>query len=86
MTDDRPLQHISRVRKRAAPTRTAFDFIRVEILCPQCKKESLQPLAELEVSLDAICAYCGSVVDLSSHTWRAEISKLSQEYKEIKPV
>jgi predicted RNA-binding Zn-ribbon protein involved in translation (DUF1610 family) len=73
-------------RKRAALTRTAFDFIRVEVPCPQCGEKGLQPLAELEVNMDAVCPYCGTVIDLSSQRARAEIGQHSEEYKQIKRI
>ena len=79
MTDsnDEPLQRtLLPVRKRAPLTGTSFDFIRVGVSCPQCKKEGLQPLAELEVNTDADCPYCGHVIDLSSPDWRTKIGEV----------
>lgn len=83
---DQPLHRKSRIRKRAAPTGTAFDFIRIEVPCPQCGKQTLQPLAELAVNTDATCGYCGNRIDLSSKEWRDEIAQLSHDYQQIKPV
>ncbi len=74
------------VRKRAAITGTAFDFIRVGVHCPQCHKDSLQPLAELVANDDTACSYCGACINLLSHRRKAELLKLADEYKQIKPM
>ena len=74
------------IRKRATITGSSFDFIRVRIPCPQCKKQGLQPLAELEVNADADCPYCGHVIDLSGADWRIKIGEMAEIHKKIKPV
>jgi hypothetical protein len=84
MPDKSPLlRRISRVRKRAALTGTAFDFIRVEVPCGKCGKAGLQPLAELAVNDNAECRYCGETIDLSDAVAKADIARLATEYQAI---
>lgn len=74
------------LRKRAPITGTSFDFIRMRIPCPQCHKQGLQPLAELEVNTDADCPYCGAIISLQSPDIRARIREQAKVFKEVKPL
>lgn len=72
-------------RKRAAPTGTAFDSIRVGVPCPQCGKKDLQPLAELVANDATECQFCGFTIDLHAEGRHVELLQLADEYKQIKP-
>ncbi len=85
MTDDEPLHRISCVPKRAPLTGTSFDFARMEIPCPECKKQSLEPVIELVVNDVIRCRYCGMAIDISSVDCRAKIVEFAEIHKKIKP-
>jgi hypothetical protein len=74
-------------RKRAAPTGSAFDFIRIEVDCtnPQCGKKLKVPLIELVANDTVTCGVCGTVIDLTTERWRARLAQESENYKKIKP-
>ena len=67
-------------------TASAFDFIRIDLLCPTCGETDKQLLKEM-AKLHAIeCRYCGAPIDLSSKEWRERIASETEDYKSIKPV
>ena len=70
---------------RVPLTGTAFDFIRIDIPCPECREDFKHPLREMTVSDSAVCPRCEFAVDLKAEGWPARILKLSEEYKQIKP-
>ncbi len=74
------------VRKRAARTGSAFDFVRVELPCLKCGKNDKQPIAELVVNNTATCRYCGNVIDISTRDWRARFAEQAEILIKIKPV
>ena len=78
--------HIFETRNRAALTGTAFDFMRVSLLCAKCGKKGLQPIAKLIVNDTAPCPYCGTDIDISGSVNRAKIVKRAEEFKQIKPL
>ncbi len=86
MTDDAALRPISRTRKRANLTGTSFDFARMEIYCPNCGKDSLEPIIELVMNDTVECRYCGNVIDISSDGARTEIAKFAEIQRQIKPI
>lgn len=65
-------------------TGTAYDFIRVDILDPQCGKTGKYRLRELVENEVAICAYCSGAIDLSTKEWRSILVQLAEEFKQIK--
>ncbi len=80
------LAMLSRIRKRAPDTGTAFDFIRVEIRCRLCGKNDLQPLAKLAANDVATCRYCGGGIDLTTRSCRARLGEQAEIYKKIRPI
>lgn len=71
--------------RSAPPTGTAFDFIRIDIPCPQCRKDFKQLLRELVVNDTAACPRCEFAVDLKTNGWPIKLAELAQEFKQIKP-
>ena len=63
---------------------TAYDFIRIEVPCPQCGQNDLQRLTELVASDTATCRGCGHVIDLTSHDWRTRLAEEAEKFKQIK--
>jgi hypothetical protein len=74
-------------RKRAPQTGSAFDFIRIEVACPnpQCGKKLKEPLAELVANDTVTCGLCGTVIDLTTESWRARLAQEAEGFKKIKP-
>lgn len=66
-------------------TGTAFDFVRIEVPCPECGKNDLQRLAELVASDATTCRACGSAIDLTDHDWRTRLAEEAEKFKQIKP-
>jgi hypothetical protein len=79
MTDD-PFKP----RAVAPATGTAFDFIHIEVPCPQCHEKSKQRLAELVANDTTTCPYCEAVIDLTSHDWRTRLAEEADKFKQIK--
>jgi hypothetical protein len=73
-------------RKTAPRTYSAFDFIRIELPCPKCRKKDLQPLSELIVNDTAECRYCGNIIDISTKAWRTKLAEQAEVYVKIKPM
>lgn len=65
---------------------TAFDFIRIDVPCPQCGKNNKEPLAELVVGDAVPCRFCGEIIDLTGEDWRVSLAKQAEEFKQIKIV
>ena len=65
-------------------TRTAYDFIRIEVPCPQCGQVTLQPLRKLESNDTTACPGCAAVIDTSSEKWRAAIKSAVDLYRSIR--
>ncbi len=64
---------------------SAFDFVRIDVPCPQCGKNDLQRLAELVASDTTTCRYCGATINLTSHDWRTRLAEEAKKFKQIKP-
>jgi hypothetical protein len=64
-------------------TGTAFDFIRIEVPCPQCGKADLQILRKLVGASDTICSFCGGTIDLSSKEWQTLLYEAADNYRKI---
>ena len=77
---------VARIRHRANLTGTSFDFARMEIYCPECGKESLEPVIELVVNDTVECRCCGKIIDISSDPARAEICRFAEIQQQIKPI
>lgn len=73
-------------RKRAERTGSAFDFVRVELPCPECGKNDKQPIAELIANDTATCRYCGNVIDISTKDWRTRLAQQAEVLIKIKPL
>lgn len=80
--DDEALRRMFDTRKRAPTTGTAFDFARMEILCPQCKQKNLEPIAELVMNDTINCRFCGAIINLKDR--QSEIVQFAEEKKKIK--
>jgi ribosomal protein L37AE/L43A len=65
-------------------TGTAFDFLRMDLLCPKCGKTNKQRISELVTSDAAACAYCGETINLNAKDTRDRITKFAEEAIEIK--
>jgi hypothetical protein len=63
-------------------TGTAFDFMRMDLLCPKCGKTNKEPISELVARDTVPCGFCGTAIDLNAT--RASITKFADEAKEIK--
>ncbi len=74
-------------RKRADLTGSAFDFIRIEVDCtnPQCGKKLKEPLIELIANDTVTCGGCGTVIELTTESWRSRLAEEAETSKKIKP-
>jgi predicted RNA-binding Zn-ribbon protein involved in translation (DUF1610 family) len=79
-----PNKRRSRLRRRAAPTGTALDFVHLDIPCPQCGQHGPQPLAELVANESVTCRSCGTVIDLTTEDWRTRLAEEAEKFKQIK--
>jgi rubredoxin len=73
------------VRKRAAPTASTFDDIRIKFLCPECGKNNLQRLAELVVNDETACGACGRSIRIDTEDWRTRLAQEREKFEKIKP-
>jgi DNA-directed RNA polymerase subunit RPC12/RpoP len=64
-------------------TGSAFDFMRMDLLCPKCGKTNKEPIRELTANDTVACRYCGETIDLNAKATRASITKFAHEAKEI---
>jgi transcription initiation factor TFIIIB Brf1 subunit/transcription initiation factor TFIIB len=65
-------------------TGSAFDFMVMDVLCPECSQTNKEPIRELVVNNSVPCRYCGAIIDLTAKDTRASIAKFAAEAKEIK--
>ena len=62
-------------------TRTAFDFVRIEIPCLNCGKDSLHLIRKLITRHTVACSYCRATIDLRDR--RAFINEAAECLKKI---
>lgn len=74
-------------RLKAPETGSAFDFVRIEVECPnpQCGKKLKEPIAELVVNDTVTCGLCGTVIDLTTQSWQSRLAQEAETFKKIKP-
>jgi len=65
-------------------TGTAFDYMRMDLPCPECGKTNKQPISKLVANDSVRCTYCGLPINLSAKGTRASIAEFANKAKEIK--
>jgi hypothetical protein len=63
---------------------TAFDFVRIEIPCMSCGRDSHQPIRDLAANdNNVVCTSCSNPIDVSSQEWQAFIAEAADTFKKI---
>ena len=65
-------------------TGTAFDYMRMDVPCPQCGQRNKEPISKLVASNSVACRSCRVLIDLTAKDTRAGIAKFADEAKKIK--
>ena len=65
---------------------SAADFIRRDVHCHTCGRDSKIPLDELSGSDFVKCRYCGEDINVRTEEWQKRIAEALKVYGKIKPL
>lgn len=59
--------------------------VKITVPCPKCRKSTVKPLVELEISKEIVCPFCGNSIDLTTKYWQVALRQALDAANKIEP-